>query len=52
MGGTFDRRNGPKQLAVNILEEGDTFEFATSIQEKELKGDYFDLIYNIEVLYR
>ena len=49
MGGTFDRPGGPKQLAVNLLEHGDTFEFAKSIRQKELQGDYFDLIYSIEV---
>ena len=49
MGGTFDRQGGPKQLAVNLLEHGDTFEFAKSIRQMELQGDYFDLIYSIEV---
>ena len=49
MGGTFLRKNGPVQLAVNILEQEDTHEFAKSIRQKELHGDYFDLIYSIEV---
>jgi hypothetical protein len=54
MGGTFDRRGGPKQLAIDILEQGDTFEFGTALRKKELRAfqdndQYFDLIYSIEV---
>lgn len=50
MGGAFNREKGPKQLPVNILENGDTFEYATTIRKKYLNGDsYFDLLYSIEV---
>jgi SAM-dependent methyltransferase len=52
MGGAFKRRNGPRQLTVNILENGDTFEYATTLRKKYLNktGDsYFDLLYSIEV---
>ena len=49
MGGVFLRKKGPKQLAVNFLEQGDTFAYATELRQKNLHGDYFDLIYSIEV---
>ena len=55
MGGTFDRFNGPKQLAVNILEQPDPIEFANTVRRGQLRDTgnerdkYFDLIYSIEV---
>ena len=55
MGGTFDRFNGPKQLAVNILEQADPIEFANKVRRENLRDTgnendkYFDLIYSIEV---
>ena len=49
MGGTFKRNKGPKQLAVNFLENGDTTEYAAKIRQDNIGGDYFDLIYSIEV---
>lgn len=49
MGGTFNRNGGPKQLAVNFLENGDTTAFAKKIRDENIGGEYFDLIYSIEV---
>jgi hypothetical protein len=40
MRGKFERRGGPKQLAVNILEQGDTYETAKYIRET---GAYWGL---------
>jgi len=49
MGGTFERRNGPKQLAIDILEAPDSYELAKTICKDHLKGNSFDLVYSIEV---
>lgn len=49
MGGAFERRNGPKQLAIDILEASDTYELAKTIRNEELNGKSFDLVYSIEV---
>jgi hypothetical protein len=50
MGGTFNRKHGgPKQLAVNFLEHGNTLEYAKVIRDKNINGQFFDLIYSIEV---
>lgn len=53
MQGAFERgKNGPKQLAVDILAGGDTksvTDLAKRISNEELKGGKFDLIYSIEV---
>lgn len=50
MGGVFDRRNGPRQLAIDILEHDDPVALAHSIRKEHLGGDKaFDLLYSIEV---
>lgn len=49
MGGTFERRNGPHQLAINILETDDPYKLAKKICQDELDGESFDLVYSIEV---
>jgi hypothetical protein len=49
MGGVFHRRNGPKQLVINILEHEDTFQFGRQIRQQEVEGKPFDLLYSIEV---
>lgn len=51
MGGTFKRgKGGPEQLVLDILSyDGDITELAKSISEEKLGGEYFDLIYSIEV---
>lgn len=51
MGGTFKRgKNGPEQLVLDILSyDGDITELAKRIREEKLGGEYFDLIYSIEV---
>ena len=55
MGGTFERFDGPKQLAINILEQANPIEFANKVRRKHLRDTgnendkYFDLIYSIEV---
>jgi hypothetical protein len=49
MGGTFERASGPRQIAEDLLSHDDPLAFAKSIRERKLKGDYFDLIYSIEV---
>ena len=49
MGGVFERRNGSKQLVINILEATDSFQLGQEICKNELDGESFDLIYSIEV---
>ena len=51
MGGTFERGNkGPQQLAINFLDNDNTFAFARSLRDEKIgKGISFDLIYSIEV---
>jgi SAM-dependent methyltransferase len=49
MRGTFERRNGPKQLAINILDHEDSYVLAKQICKDELNGESFDLVYSIEV---
>lgn len=49
MGGAFERRNGPKQLAIDILKHEDSFLLAKQICNDELNGESFDLVYSIEV---
>jgi hypothetical protein len=50
MGGVFLRKTGPKQLAINVLENNDTFAYGKSLRSQYLnKDDAFDLLYSIEV---
>ncbi len=51
MGGTFERgRRGPEQLAINFLNNDNTFKFGRNLREEKIgEGVAFDLIYSIEV---
>jgi hypothetical protein len=50
MGGTFERgMAGPQQLAIDILSAPDVAQFAEKIRNENLNGQFFDLIYSIEV---
>ena len=49
MGGVYERKNGPRQLAIDILSVDDTFALAKHLLKEHLNGEAFDLLYSIEV---
>lgn len=49
MGGVFERRNGPRQLDIDILATDDPVQLASQILRENYDNQKVDLIYSIEV---